>query len=133
MGTSGAGLYTGIAGSGLALLETYRAAGDERYRVGVLECVSLLEESATAVGDGVEWSEVTDIISGSAGVGLFLLRVDQELGSETARELAVAAGHRLVEQAIATDTGLKWQMAASYDRLMPNFSHGTAGVAFFLA
>ena len=29
--------------------------------------------------------------------------------------------------------GLDWAMDPSYPRLMPNFSHGTAGVAFFLA
>jgi lantibiotic modifying enzyme len=29
--------------------------------------------------------------------------------------------------------GLKWAMTPQFDRLMPNFSHGTAGCAYFLA
>ena len=29
--------------------------------------------------------------------------------------------------------GLKWAMSPRFPRLMPNFSHGTAGIAYFLA
>lgn len=30
-------------------------------------------------------------------------------------------------------TGLSWPMSPDYPRLMPNFSHGTAGTAYFLS
>jgi hypothetical protein len=39
----------------------------------------------------------------------------------------------LIAVGIAEHGGLKWQMAPNSPRLMPNFSHGTAGVAYFLA
>ena len=50
-----------------------------------------------AVGQGVEWNESTDIISGSAGIGLALLHFDRVLELPHAREAAVRAGARLLE------------------------------------
>ncbi len=129
----GAGLYTGVAGMGFALLETYQATGDQRYRAGVERIVKLLRTQARESGDGIEWNNVTDIIGGSAGTGLFLLYVADELDAPEARKLAVAAGRRLVQLGQDAERGKKWAMSPNYDRLMPNFSHGTAGVAYFLA
>jgi lantibiotic modifying enzyme len=81
----------------------------------------------------VAWSPVTDIISGSAGIGLTLIYADH-LGAQGASiDLAVLAGRRLLDLAQPEAGGLKWPMAPEYARLMPNFSHGTAGVAYFLA
>jgi lantibiotic modifying enzyme len=131
--SEGPGLYTGIAGVGYVLGEAHRTTGDARYLGGVLETVNLLAGAAYASGKGVEWNEVTDIISGSAGIGLFLLDVEREIGLEPALALAVRAGDRLIELAIAAETGSKWAMSPDVPRLMPNFSHGTAGVAYFLA
>jgi lantibiotic modifying enzyme len=131
--SEGPGLYTGIAGVGFVLGEAHRATGDEKYLGGLLETVDLLMGAAYTNGKGAEWNEVSDVISGSAGIGLFLLDVEQEIGLEAALTLAVRAGDRLVERAIAAETGSKWAMSPDVPRLMPNFSHGTAGVAYFLA
>ncbi|UCE06592.1 MAG: hypothetical protein JSW07_00690 [bacterium] len=49
-----AGLYTGIAGIGFALEETYRTTGSQQYRKGSLRCVQLLHRSANRVGSGVQ-------------------------------------------------------------------------------
>jgi lantibiotic modifying enzyme len=81
----------------------------------------------------VEWNDTTDIIAGSAGTGLFLLYAARELGDASYRDLASAAGERLIELGIAEHGGTKWAMDPKFPRLMPNFSHGTAGVAYFLA
>jgi lantibiotic modifying enzyme len=43
------------------------------------------------------------------------------------------AGRRLVELARKDAGGEKWAMNPKFPRLMPNFSHGTAGIAYFLA
>src|SRR5262249_1367098 len=75
----GTGLYVGIAGIGFTLQETYKATGEEKYRTGVLQCLKLLRERAVKKGRGVEWSDTTDIISGAAGTGLFLLYAAREL------------------------------------------------------
>ncbi len=128
-----AGLYTGIAGIGFALIETYKATKEEKYRGGALAVADRLRERAQERGAGVEWSDVTDIISGSAGAGLFLLYAARELKQPTWRDVAARAGKRLIELARPENGGLKWAMDPKFPRLMPNFSHGTAGVAYFLA
>jgi lantibiotic modifying enzyme len=129
----GPGLYTGIAGVGYVLDRVEEATGEEKYLEGVLQTVELLKSEAVPKGKGVEWNDVTDVISGSAGIGLYLLHVERELGLPQARELAIAAGDRLLELAIPQEPGLKWAMSPKLARLMPNFSHGTAGIAYFLA
>jgi lantibiotic modifying enzyme len=128
-----AGLYTGAAGIGTSLLELWRATGDARFRDGAAAVVERLRRSARPAGAGADWNESTDIVSGSAGIGLFLLAAGDRLGSAPARELAQAAGRRLVELGQTAPGGLRWAMTPDFPRTMPNFSHGTAGVAYFLA
>lgn len=127
------GLYVGLAGIGFTLQEAYKVTDLAPYREGARRCVALLRRRARRVGKGVEWSEVADIISGAAGTGLFLLYAARELDDGSARDLAVAAGRRLIERARPAAGGLKWAMSPHFGRLMPNFSHGTAGCAYFLA
>jgi lantibiotic modifying enzyme len=137
-----AGLYVGIAGIGFALLETYKATGDERYKQAALRVTQRLKESARSVDvrpqsrrfiSGVDWNDTTDIIAGSAGAGLFLLYAARELKDGELRNLAAAAGVQLIALGKAEAGGTKWAMDKDFPRLMPNFSHGTAGVAYFLA
>lgn len=73
------------------------------------------------------------MIYGSAGIGLFLVTMAMELKDPTLYDLAAAAGKRLLELGIPVKKGLKRRMNPYFSRLMPNFSHGTAGVAYFLA
>jgi lantibiotic modifying enzyme len=99
-----------------------------------MQCVHLLQEKAQKAGKGVKWSDMTDIIAGNAGTGLFLLWAADELHADGARDLAIQAGEHSIESAQPQPNGgLKWMMDPTYPREMPNFSHGTAGVAYFLA
>ncbi|MFA9454848.1 MAG: lanthionine synthetase LanC family protein, partial [Candidatus Aminicenantaceae bacterium] len=127
------GLYTGISGIGFALLETYKATRDIAYKQGAEACLSFLRENVEQKGRGAQWGETTDIISGNAGTGLFLLYAGRELADPTWVELAASAGRRFIELGQPAEGGLKWAMDPRYPRLMPNFSHGTAGIAYFLA
>ena len=127
------GLYTGIAGIGFTLGEVARATGDTRYRHGLRAAVRMLGERATAAGKGMQWNDVTDVIAGSAGTGLFLLYAADELHDRAATALAARAGDRLLELGVPDHGGLRWATDPTFPRLMPNFSHGTAGVAYFLA
>ena len=129
----GLGLYEGIAGIGFCLEETFKATKDQRFRDGFLACLKRIRDGAVKVGRGVEWSKVTDIISGNAGTGLFLLYANEELQEKAWLDLAEQAGKRLIELGRPENNGLKWAMDPDYPRLMPNFSHGTAGIAYFLA
>ncbi|PYT05542.1 MAG: lantibiotic modifying-like protein [Acidobacteria bacterium] len=127
------GLYVGIAGTGFALTETFKATGDSKYRQGALGCARLLGARAKKAGKGIEWNDTTDIIAGGAGIGLFLLYVARELNEPAFRDLAIEDGNRLIELGQSENNGIKWRMSPGFARLMPNFSHGTAGIAYFLA
>lgn len=127
------GLYVGIAGIGFALTETFKATGDAKYRQGALQCARLLGERAKRIGNGIEWNDTTDIIAGGAGIGLFLLYAARELNEPSFRDLAMGDARRLVELGSPEKNGMKWRMSPNFARLMPNFSHGTAGIAYFLA
>src|SRR5437867_2979053 len=135
---AGSGLYEGAAGVGFVLAELHAATGDERYRDGARRGFELVMGRARHVDDGAEWGAsanmaTTDIISGGAGIGLALLSWYRRSGDRAAIELATQAGRRLVRVAIPDGADLKWAMTPSFPRQMPNFSHGTAGVAYFLA
>jgi lantibiotic modifying enzyme len=129
----GCGLYDGLAGVGFALLATARATGDAELLEAAEGVVARIEGSAQPAGGGVEWDGTTDILSGAAGNALFLLGAARELGSESARAIALRAGARIVEVAEPAAGGVRWRPAPGDQRLMPNFAHGTAGVAFALA
>jgi lantibiotic modifying enzyme len=129
----GTGLYVGVSGIGFVLEETFKATQDEKYREGVEQCLEYVRNNALKKGKGVEWSPTTDIISGTAGTGLFLIYAAREWKDSSLLDLAVQAGQRLMELGQAEGGGTKWAMDPGYPRLMPNFSHGTAGISYFLA
>jgi len=126
------GFYTGIAGIGFVLEETYKASNDSKYHDGALRCVDMLHNSVKQINEGVDWNNVTDIISGSSGIGLFLLYAAEQMEHQSSLGLAVKAGRHLMKLGIPEKEGFKWPMSSDYPRLMPNFSHGTAGVCYFL-
>ncbi|MDJ0840191.1 MAG: lanthionine synthetase LanC family protein [Acidobacteriota bacterium] len=120
-----AGLYTGLAGIAFTFLETYRATGDPRWHAQALRCIEPI------LGD---WpGGVTDIIAGYAGTGLFLLEAADRLKKPRLVAKAEELGDVLIEEAHPKEHGLEWKMTDSYNKIMPNFSHGTAGIAYFLA
>jgi len=134
-GRAQAGLYTGVPGIGLAIHQVAKATGDEKYRKGAERCLELVHSAAKPAGAGVEWDPGLDIIAGSAGTILYLLHMARELDRPASRELALEAGLRLAELGIPAGGGRKWRTVNDPEakRLMPNFAHGTAGIAYALA
>ena len=132
-GDEGAGLYTGLAGIAYTLAEADRARGESKYVPAVRKSLGAIVAAARDAGAGVAWNDSTDIISGSSGIGLYLLYASRTMGDSTARETAIRAGRRLVEREFRTGDMSLWMMSPGFTRNMPNFSHGTAGVAYFLA
>ena len=131
-----AGLYTGLAGAAFVLEETHRASGDGTYRDAVKKTVAMIRAQARKTPLGVAWSgpsDTNDIISGSAGIGLALLWIDQTIGDPASRTLALAVGRHLSDIGIPANGGVKWNVSPTVKNLYPNFSHGTAGVSYFLA
>ena len=71
-----------------------------------------------------------DVVLGTAGVVLAAIWA----GGEHARAIAVTGGEALLRAADDTADGLDWEMLPGRPgRRMPNYSHGTAGVAAALA
>ena len=127
------GLYSGLAGTATVLALAYRVSQDGRYLAGVKRILGLIAHAARPTGNGVEWNQSTDIISGSAGIGLALLSLAELSRDVDARKLASDAGSRLIERAQVVDDGLTWLVQPDMPRNYPNYSHGTAGVSHFLA
>lgn len=129
------GLYTGVAGLAYTFAELHRTTGLAADLEFAQTCLDCLSRTARPHGEGCDWGPVTDIISGTAGIGLTLLWFAEELGSKEALDLARRAGTRMLALADRGGSGdhYRWAMQKGYLRRMPNFSHGTAGVSYFLA
>lgn len=127
------GLYTGLAGTAVVLACAHQVTGDERYQAGVYRILELIGRAAKPTGTGVEWNDSTDIISGSAGIGLALMSLARYRAKIDANQLAIRAGDRLIERSTMVGDGRSWLISPQMPRNYPNFSHGTAGVSYFLA
>lgn len=127
------GLYTGAAGLAWVLERVNRAAPSAEVEKAVRRFGAGLRHRARTLGSGVEWGPATDIISGGAGIGLALIALHESEADQGYLDLAERAGNRLVELGIPLSSGLKWPVSPGNQRFMPNFAHGTAGVAYFLA
>lgn len=132
---SSAGLYEGLAGIAWVLAMTHRATRESRHKEGAARAHAMLKAAAEpdSSGKGVRWADSTDIISGSAGTGLYLLWAQRELRDPSALDLAAGAGQALVAAGEPVGDGLRWKVNATLPRNYPNFAHGTGGVAYFLA
>jgi len=128
-----AGLYTGLAGLATTLAIIDDTEVGEGVAGGARAATQQILRRAKAVGDGVEWSDSNDIISGTAGIGLFLISAFTRWQDPSMADAAMRAGRRLLKTAQPAEGGLMWLPSVSLQRNYPNFSHGTAGVAYFLA
>jgi lantibiotic modifying enzyme len=130
----GAGLYTGFAGLGATFMSVMsvdpNVAGWSR---SARKAASEVAIRAKHIDDGAEWSTSNDIISGTAGIGLFLQQAALKWHDTSLADLSLKAGRRLLKTAVPAEGGLMWFPAGTSGANYPNFSHGTAGVAYFLA
>jgi len=122
------GMFEGRPGIAVALRAWAGVAADEPAGAAATTVTAGLAERMLRRPD--DPARCTDIISGDAGILLALLdESDDPVAAEAAGKLAdglVALGQERPE-------GLHWQMDPAHERLMPGFSHGTAGVAYTLA
>lgn len=127
------GLYTGVAGTGYTLLETFKVTKDEKYKNAVIRTVSILEKSSSKTKNGIQWGGLNDIVYGSAGIGLYLQYLADELKYKKADSLSLLVADGLIDNAIQLNPNLRWKYYPEAKIYMDNFSHGTAGVAYFIA
>ncbi len=129
-----ASLYTGISGIGVALLHVQEHLPDPIYKQTVTRIIEQLEEWSIPEASGLRWSdEFNDLIYGDAGTALFLSYAAEQTGDEKARDMAQQSAQFLLGQAQQTEDGSYWYFRRSKPFNLPNFSHGTAGIAYVLA
>lgn len=114
-------LYVGAAGYAYALA---LLGGDP---------VPALARSVSHVGEHGwphdEFAYVNDVIGGTAGI----VMTGSLLGGAQGRVVVEEGAARLLGTGDVAGAGVDWGMAPEYAARMPNFSHGTAGVAAALA
>jgi lantibiotic modifying enzyme len=114
------GLYVGVAGR-LVGLQTWARVADDPTAETAADRLS--DHAPQWAGDRSDH----DIISGDAGVLLALVHATTDTG------LAAGVGERLLAAAVPAGAGLDWTARTGVPFLMPNFSHGGAGIAYALA
>jgi lantibiotic modifying enzyme len=121
------GVFSGWAGVVLALRAWSDATGDPAAAQAAAQVTQQIARRVTqAPPDPLRY---TDVISGDAGLLLVLIADDSDVAVQAAQILA----GRLADAAEPFPEGLHWRMAAGWERIMPGFSHGTAGAAYALA
>jgi lantibiotic modifying enzyme len=138
-GWFGCGLYTGVGGW-CVVLDELAAAGDEEAAALAARVLAEIAGRATEVDAGVHWHDLTEIMWGTAGVGCLMLTLGTKYLGSAGTHLAVRAGDWLLEQAEEAPPGIRWSLGRAHEaehaddrRRFPNFAHGAAGIAFFLA
>lgn len=131
--SAGFALYRGLSGIAFSLSETGLITDDEGLRHDGRRLFRQIAASAPSLSGG-GWGEVYDLLSGWTGVGLALLYAHAHFGEEAFRHAAVEIGDSLLMVADTVARGqLRWFRDSTGSLDLPNFSHGTAGVGFFLA
>jgi hypothetical protein len=121
-------LYDGLGGDVTAL--KLLAQGGER--VALVRLAELMTPAGWPNALEIEagsTAPVTDLVGGAAGVVLAAVWA----GGEHAQQIAATGGGWLLRAADRTEDGLDWAMLPGWPSRMPNYAHGTGGIATALA
>ena len=133
------GLFTGLAGFAVVFNELARVGAD--VAADLARVFELLAGAAVPTGTGVNWRETTEVLWGTAGIGFVLLSIGRAVLGDDALDLAARAGDWLLAVAHRTPGGLRWDLGEGplrqrpglREAWFPNFAHGSAGIAAYLA
>lgn len=125
------GLFDGWAGVAVALRAWARVSGDRAALDTAASVTAGIAERL--LHRPVDPGRCADVISGDAGILLALLDALDEGSDSVVVQAAHVLADGLVGLAEERPDGPHWRMRAGDERLMPGFSHGTAGVAYVLA
>ena len=121
-------LYDGLGGD-VTALRLLAPGGEQAALARLAELMTPLGWNTTVELVPGSTEPVTDLVLGNAGVVLAAIWA----GGEHARGIAGTGGQALLDAADQTEGGLDWAMVPGWGSRMPNYSHGTAGVATALA
>ncbi|MEQ9405683.1 MAG: lanthionine synthetase LanC family protein [Cyclobacteriaceae bacterium] len=124
--------YGKVCGPAFALLEMYKATGEDRYKTGAEHIVEVIDHFAVNKQDTLSWDLGNDVLGGLAGTGLFMLYAGETLQRGDLIQVATKAGRTLISRA-KKETGLSWKRGQNGRFELPNFSHGAAGIGYFMA
>lgn len=116
--------YYGSASILYGLTSLYELWNDDEL---LKYCNVLLEN----IEELIEHDQIYDIIGGSAGVIMVLLKYYELTGSEKVLNIARKLGDHLIKNAISVGKGVGWRSVTSSVPL-GGFSHGAAGIALSL-
>lgn len=125
--------YGEVCGPGFALTVLFKATGKDKYREAALEIVDLVAHFADNPKDTISWDLGNDVLGGLSGTGLYLLYMAKEFNSLEALNMAKRAGKTLIDRAKKETNGLSWRRGQNGKYILPNFSHGPAGIGYFMA
>ena len=125
-------LYGGLPSIALTLDQVFLTTEDSAYRQGAMATLERLHEVALPVEDGIEWAPYNDLLFGSAGTGLFLIHAAEAWGHRQSLDLATQVGETLLARAVREAGGLTWSLRNDREIFLPNYSHGGAGIGYFL-
>ncbi len=120
-----AGLYSGLAGDTFVLSALQLISGETSHEETLSEMAQLMAEAGRE-------TLVNDVIVGSSGVGIALLNLASE-EDDALLSMATAIGDSLLSRAIPDNGGIYWMRAENMAFNLPNFSHGAAGIGYYLA
>lgn len=123
-------LYGGLSGIGFTLNEVYKSTQNGLHREGAIKSVEWLHRLIKEEDIGAAWNNNDDILSGSAGAGLFLLYASKQMDHTESLAVATRVGDALIAHSISEHNGLTWKRGPNF--ILPNFSHGAAGIGYFL-
>jgi lantibiotic modifying enzyme len=130
----------GVGGAAFVLAQLWLATGEKRYRAAAGEIGDEIIARARNDEAGLFWIDQPTLGMGDAGIVLNLLWLSDELERPAFREVAMAAGRRLLAMSEPDPRGgIRWQgnlleqFGAPAGAYAPNFELGTAGTAFVMA
>ncbi|RPK12626.1 type 2 lanthipeptide synthetase LanM family protein [Priestia endophytica] len=117
------GAFSGITSIVYTLLNFYAFTKKEQYKT----CAKMITK---VIPELVEKDKDLDLISGTAGALVVLIRYYEMTGDNETLLLARKCSTHLLSQAIKTEQGLTWKGVAGMP--LTGFSHGNAGIIFAL-
>ena len=125
------GLYMGVGGIGMVLLDIYKSTGDENAKNASREIEQYYIDGKKQDEPGIYWIN-SPAMAMAGGIILFLLTAFQEFKDEKTKETVLTAAARYVNQGVRTEDGGLDFRGWPGPGTRPNYEFGSAGAGYLL-